>query len=80
MSTGAKMSTENIRVQIELLKNKLDNIEETLNVQEEVLDLLYRKSKSLFEDAIKETRTFSQEDIIRRAFTKGRIPKILFKK
>lgn len=80
MSTGVKMSTENIRVQIELLKNKLDNIEETLNIQEEVLDLLSRKSKSLFEDAIRETRTFNQEDIMRKAFTKGRIPKILFKK
>lgn len=80
MSTGVKMSTENIRVQIELLKNKLDNIEKTLNVQEEVLDLLSRKSKSLFEDVIKGTHSFSQEDIMRRSFTKGRIPKILFKK
>jgi predicted nucleic-acid-binding protein len=79
MSPTTKMNTESIRVQIELLKNKLDSIEETLNVQEEALDLLYKKSKCLFEDAIKETQTCSQENIMRKAFTNGRIPKILFK-
>lgn len=77
MSTNSKMSAENIRVHIELLKNRLDNIEDALNVQEEVIDLLYEKSKSLFEDALKETKSLNEGDIIKKAFKKGRIPKIL---
>ncbi|MBI3591653.1 MAG: hypothetical protein HY094_09800 [Candidatus Melainabacteria bacterium] len=72
---------KNIRTQIELLKERLDNIDKTLNTQEEVLDLLFEDSKSLLQEAsICKQDNNNVVDIMKRAFTQGKLPKILFKK
>ena len=70
-----------IRTQIELLKDRLNNIDKTLEVQEEVLDLLYENSKSLLHDALyTDDESISVNEIMKRAFSGRTLPKILFKK
>ncbi len=71
---------EKIRSQIELLKLRLENINKTLNFQEDILNMLTENTKLLLKEA---TVTYSNPDstceIMRKAFSKGKIPKILFK-
>lgn len=69
-----------IRQDLELIKLRLDNAEKTLIVQEELLDELSQNTKSLLKEAfgLKE-RANLEEEIIRRQFPKGRLPRILFK-
>ena len=70
-----------IRNQIDLLKQKLDNIDKTLELQEEILNLLEENSKSLIKDVLPTHRnTFSTDEVMKNAFSKHRFPKILFKK
>ncbi len=70
----------NIRTQIDLLKQRLEGIDKTLELQEEILDLLHENSKSLIKDAISHNRNSSTADeIMKSAFSKGKLPKILFK-
>lgn len=79
MDTSTKLFLK-IRQELESIKLRLDNAEKTLIVQEELLDELNQNTKSLLKEAfgLKET-TNLQEEIIRRQFPKGRLPKILFK-
>ena len=79
METSTKLFLK-IRHELESIKLRLDNAEKTLIVQEELLDELNQNTKSLLKEAfgLKET-TNLQEEIIRRQFSKGRLPKILFK-
>lgn len=66
-----------IRNEIENLKKRLNNVEGILNSQEELLDLLTQSTKSLLIDAFGTPNTTSHEAIMKMAFTKGKIPKIL---
>ena len=79
--TESVKNLEKIRIQIELLKQRLDNIDRTLDLQEEVLDVLDENSKSLLQDALnKNQQGNSVNEIMKSAFTRGNIPKILSKK
>ncbi|OGI19193.1 MAG: hypothetical protein A3B68_05740 [Candidatus Melainabacteria bacterium RIFCSPHIGHO2_02_FULL_34_12] len=70
---------EKIKVQLELLKSRLDNVSQTLDMQEEFLDLLQEKSNLLLKEALIPSRYIdSTEAIMKKAFTKGKIPKILY--
>ena len=82
MSNSSQNESFNkIRTQIEFLKERLENIDKTLEVQEEVLDLLYENSKSLLHDALyTDDETVSVNEIMKRAFSGKALPKILFKK
>lgn len=72
---------KNIKVQIEVLKQRLENIDKTLEVQEEVLDILQENSRTLLHDTLGHWKDkVSVERIMKDAMPKGKIPKILFKK
>ncbi len=82
MSDTSLKNLENIRTQIELLKQRLDNIDKSLELQEKVLDHLHKNSISLMKDAFsyrKENHSTTNE-IMKSAFTSRKLPKILFKK
>ena len=71
---------EDIKLKIELLKKRLDNIDRILTIQEEVLDLISENTKSLCIEAQESTKNFDlYEKVIRQSFTKGKIPRILYK-
>ncbi|MBI2995492.1 MAG: hypothetical protein HYY52_02135 [Candidatus Melainabacteria bacterium] len=71
---------KDIRTKIDELKERLNNIDRNLNLQEKILDELNQDSKSLFQNTpLTHKSTNSMEDIIRGAFAKRRIPKIFFK-
>lgn len=74
------INLEKIRSQIDLLKERLDNIDKVLNVQEEAINLLQENTKSLFKEAtVSYNSTDSVEEIMKSVFFKGRLPKILNK-
>lgn len=74
------INLEKIRFQIELLKERLDNIDKVLNVQEEAINLLQENTKSLFKEAtVSYNSTDSVEEIMKSVFFKGRLPKIFNK-
>lgn len=74
-------SLEIIRSQVELLKQRLDNIEKTLNLQEQLLNLLQENSKSLTQEAFSYKKENNSTDtVMKNAFCKGSLPKILFKR
>ena len=78
--TTSNKNLNNIRNQIDLLKQKLDGIDKTLELQEEVLDILQENSKSLIRDALSPNKgSYSVDEIMKSAFSKGKLPKILFK-
>ena len=71
---------EKIRTQLELLKLRLDNISKTLNFQEDILNILTENTRLLMKEVTTiPVNSSSTEEIMRKAFSKGRIPKILFK-
>ena len=71
---------EKIRTQLELLKLRLDNISKTLNFQEDILNILTENTRLLMKEVTAiPVNSNSTEEIMRKAFPKGRIPKILFK-
>lgn len=68
-----------IRDQIEELKNHLDKIEQTINLQEEVINLLHKNLESLFHDAFQNSEATSVNEIMKKTFPSGKIPKVLQK-
>ena len=76
-------STKNLdtmRVQIELLKKRLDNIEQVLNIQEKIIDMLNENTKILYKDTFAYSKqTNPVEQIMKNAFPSKELPKILFK-
>ena len=70
---------EKIKLQINLLKENLDNIDKTLNIQEEAINTLHENSKTLFVEAMTHENN-SIKQIMKTAFSKGKVPGILFKK
>ena len=78
-TTNKNLAT--IRSQIDLLKQKLDSIDKTLELQGEVINLLEENSKSLIKDVLPgHKNTFSTDEVMKNAFSKHRLPRILFKK
>ena len=82
MSKRSLGKFDGIRTQLDLLKQRLDNIDRVLNIQEEVLNLLNENTKFLYKEAMafnnvnNNTPTY---EIMRNAFSGRKIPKILFK-
>ena len=60
-----------IKAQIEALKNRLESIDKTLSLQEKLIDLI--------SPAFCKEESNSVEKIMKKAFSKGSLPKILFK-
>ena len=71
----------NIRNKIDILKNRLNNIEEKINIQEKIINFLDEGSKTMAKTlALPETVYLpTQEQIMMKAFSKGKIPRILSK-
>ncbi len=78
-SGNTNKNIEKIREQIDHLKVRLDNIDKNLDTQQEALDTLYENSKTLLNEAFNFKNKVSVEEIMKRAFSKGNIPKIIFK-
>ena len=72
-------NTENIRKQIDHLKVRLNNIDKNLDTQQKALDILYENSKTLLNEAFNFKNKVSVEEIMKRVFSKGTMPKIMFK-
>ena len=81
ISKNSDKKLENIRTKINVLKQRLENIDRTLIVQEKMLDLLNENAKLLFkeESGIKPKTNSNIEEVMKKCFTKGVLPKILFK-
>lgn len=75
-----KDNFEKIKMQLDLLKQRLNNIDITLNIQEEILGAVTQNTKILFEEALVPVSGESVEEIMKKALPKGKLPKILFKK
>ena len=76
MTNERKNKLENIKLQIELLKHKLNNMDKILSLQEETLNTIDEKTKSLlFESQFSP----SPEEKIKQVFSNKKIPKIVFK-
>ena len=79
-SQNPKNFEDNLRTQITILKQRLENIGSTINVQEQILDILTENTKSLLKEAVPVSKSGdSVEEIIKRAFTGGKLPKSLSK-
>lgn len=73
-----KKKLEEIRIELTNLKKRLDDVESILTSQEELLDLLSENTKYLLTDALG-TKSFSEEDVMKMAFTSGKLPRLLKK-
>lgn len=69
---------ENIRTEVKVLKQRLENINKALVNQEKTLNLLNENTKLLLTEALNPKNNFnSVEEIMKRAFSKGKLPNIL---
>ena len=70
-----------IKAQIEALKNRLESIDKTLSLQEKLIDLISTEphKQLLNKPAFCKEESNSVEKIMKKAFSKGSLPKILFK-
>ena len=67
---------KNIKLQIELLKHKLSNMDKILSSQEKALNTIDERAKTLI---LESNFSPSPEEIIKQVFSNKKIPKILFK-
>ena len=74
-----KNNFDKLKTQIELLKQRLSNMDKILNIQEDILDVTCKNTESLFKDALIPKKVSEVNDIMKNVFSKGTIPKILFK-
>ena len=73
-----EINIENIKTQIDLLKQSLENIGKTLDLQENTLNILHEDRKTILCEVLaKNTSGNSIEEIMKNALSKGKIPKIL---
>ena len=77
MMNNSDKNLEKIRVQIELLKKRINNMDRTLTVQEEAIDLIDEKAKTLLREAQFSSLDMSVEQIMKSAFKGKSLPKIL---
>ena len=79
INDSKEKNLEKIRVQIELLKKRINNMDKTLVLQEKAIDLIDEKSKALLKEAQFNNLDLSVEQIMKKAFTRKTLPKILTK-
>ena len=77
MINNKEKNLEKIRVQIELLKKRINNMDKTLALQEKAIDLIDEKSKALLREAQLNGIILSVEQIMKNAFSGKTLPKIL---
>lgn len=70
-----------IKAQIEALKNRLESIDKVLGLQEQLINLISTETHKRFlnNPAFCKEESNSVEKIMKKAFSKGLLPKILFK-
>ena len=78
-NNNKEKNLEKIRVQIELLKKRINNMDKTLTLQEKAIDLIDEKSKALLREAQFTNINTSVEQIMKNAFKGKSLPKILHK-
>ena len=76
-NNNSEKNLERIRVQIELLKKRINNMDRTLDIQEKAIDLIDEKSKALLREAQFSNINMSVEQIMKNAFKGKTLPKIL---
>ena len=76
-NNSGEKNLEKIRVQIELLKKRITNMDRTLVLQEKAIDLIDEKSKALLREAQFSDINLSVEQIMKNAFKGKALPKIL---
>ena len=76
-NNNGEKNLEKIKVQIELLKKRINNMDRTLVIQEKVIDLIDEKSKTLLKEAQFSDINMSVEQIMKSAFKGKSLPKIL---
>ena len=79
MTNNSDKNLERIRVQIELLKKRINNMDRTLTVQEKAIDLIDEKTKDLLKEAQFSNLDMSVEQIMKNAFSSKTLPKVLFR-
>lgn len=67
-----------IKTQIHIIKQRLENIDKILNLQEKTLEVIQENTRALFKEAIFEKRPNNIEDIMKSVFKKKKLPGILF--
>lgn len=77
MTNNKEKNLEKIRIQIELLKKRINNMDKTLALQEKAIDLIDEKSKALLREAQLSGINLSVEQIMKSAFSGKTLPKIL---
>ena len=77
MINNSDKNLEKIRVQIELLKKRINNMDRTLTVQEKAIDLIDENTKDLLKEAQFSSLDMSVEQIMKNAFRNKTLPKIL---
>ena len=68
---------ERIRLEIDLVKQRFENIDHILKAQEEMLNHLAENTRSLLKDIFSSNKDNSIEGIMKRAFSNKQVPKIL---
>ena len=76
-NNNGEKNLEKIRVQIELLKKRINNMDRTLDLQEKTIDLIDEKSKALLREVQFSNITMPVEQIMKNAFSDKTLPKIL---
>ena len=76
-NNNKEKNLEKIRIQIELLKKRINNMDRTLTLQEKAIDLIDEKSKALLREARFTNINTSVEQIMKNAFSGKSLPKIL---
>ena len=77
LNNNGEKNLERIRVQIELLKKQINNMDKTLVLQEKAIDLIDEKSKALLREAQFSNINMSVAQIMKNAFKGKTLPKIL---
>ena len=76
-NNNKEKNLEKIRIQVELLKTRINNMDKTLILQEKAIDLIDEKSKTLLREAQFSSLNLSTEQIMKNAFKSKTLPKIL---
>ena len=76
-NNSGEKNLEKIRVQIELLKKRINNMDKTLTIQEKAIDLIDEKSKALLRETQFSNINMSVEQIMKSAFPDKTLPKVL---
>ena len=68
---------ERIKLEIDLLKQRFENLDHILRTQEEMVNHLAENTKSLLKDIFISKKDGSMEEIMKNAFSTKQMPKIL---